>query len=269
MPYRVGYIGNFYKVPEYIFQNESFNLVKIICENKKLDHKLTTFSLVREIELESVENRDELIYALNRTSVDFWIMCSFGRLIPTSRIKQKIYNIHYAMLPYYKGRHPTFWATVKGEKKVGITIHVASEKLDEGIIISQKNIPYYIWMDESSLFEELTKQIPLLLNDFLKYIKSDTITTPNESGYYFKPVSEDDITIHLQQDSCAEIYHKVRAQSKYKGAKLLYHHAIYWIKKIEFAWTGRELPQENVCIIPYNKQIQMILLEYEKEIIDE
>jgi len=49
-------------------------------------------------------------------------------------------NIHHAPLPRYKGMMPTFWQMYHGEKKVGVTVHYMSEKLDEGEVLLQSEL---------------------------------------------------------------------------------------------------------------------------------
>jgi methionyl-tRNA formyltransferase len=46
-------------------------------------------------------------------------------------------NMHHAPLPRYKGMMPTFWQMYHGEKKVGITIHTMTAKIDEGEALFQ------------------------------------------------------------------------------------------------------------------------------------
>jgi|SRR5579862_1299541 len=57
------------------------------------------------------------------------------------------FNIHHAPLPKYKGMMPTFWQMYHGERSVGITIHAMVERIDEGEILLQDELP--IERDES------------------------------------------------------------------------------------------------------------------------
>lgn len=264
MGYKVGYIGNYYKIPEYIIQNEEMELVSVVCEEGRLSNELLTFLLVRDIEYKEVKKKEDIVNALCNDNIDFWIMCSFGRKIPQeSVVSKEIYNIHYGKLPYYKGRHPTFWATVNNETKLGITLHVVREEFDEGEIVCQEVIPYYLWMNEDDIFDELTKQVPCLLDGLLEYKSGKRKKIENVAGSYYKPVREADIVLELKTDSYTTMYHKVRAQSKYRGAKLVYNDSIYWVKKIEFARINSI--KENDFAIRCNDNIYMVIKEYEKE----
>jgi methionyl-tRNA formyltransferase len=46
-------------------------------------------------------------------------------------------NIHHAPLPQYKGMMPTFWQLYHGQKRVGLTIHYMSARVDEGDALYQ------------------------------------------------------------------------------------------------------------------------------------
>lgn len=50
-------------------------------------------------------------------------------------------NLHKGKLPQYRGMPPAFWEMWNREKEVGCTIHMVSEKLDQGDILFSKVIP--------------------------------------------------------------------------------------------------------------------------------
>jgi methionyl-tRNA formyltransferase len=46
-------------------------------------------------------------------------------------------NLHSALLPNYRGLDGLFWALTHGEKRVGVSAHLMTEKFDEGAILGQ------------------------------------------------------------------------------------------------------------------------------------
>lgn len=50
----------------------------------------------------------------------------------------KCINIHYSLLPAYRGLHSTVWAILNNEPQLGLTIHEMNEFIDDGPIIFQK-----------------------------------------------------------------------------------------------------------------------------------
>lgn len=50
------------------------------------------------------------------------------------------YNLHGSLLPRFRGRSPTNWAILMGEKKTGVTLHEMVPKADAGAIFGQKEV---------------------------------------------------------------------------------------------------------------------------------
>jgi len=50
------------------------------------------------------------------------------------------YNLHGSLLPRFRGRSPTNWAILLGEKKTGVTLHEMVVKADAGVIVGQKEV---------------------------------------------------------------------------------------------------------------------------------
>ncbi|NUU97597.1 formyltransferase family protein [Marinitoga sp. 1138] len=241
MPYNVTYIGNTAKISEYILFNENYNLKYLICEKDRVTDELLTFSLIRNIKLLLITNTKELIKVINNMeNIDFFIVHSFGKKIPINKIKYKeFYNLHPSFLPFYKGRNPIFWATIKNEKFVGMTLHKINEYFDEGDIISQIKIPYYFWETPYEIEEKLLNYTPKLLNDLIKYKNGTIKSKKNKKGYYYPIFSEKDIIIDLDNDDFSLIYNKIRSQSSYKGAKIIFKNTILWIKQCTFTFINK------------------------------
>lgn len=269
--YNVGFIGNIIQVPEFIIHDPEFKLQRIICEKDRLNDELLTFSLVRDIELHPIVNTTEIEAIVEENSdIEFFVMCSFGKKITQHILTQvNVYNIHYSQLPYYKGRNPTFWATIADERNVGISIHKVVEGFDEGDIISQRTLPFYIWMTEEDLFYDLTKKIPELISDLKKYLKGIIKARKNENGYYYKPISEMDSIIDLYNDTPKSIYNKIRSQKRYHGAKIPLQNNILRVKEIKFTHSTNKLQTgelffntEGCLCVYYKNQIAIKCLDY-------
>ncbi len=64
----------------------------------------------------------------------------FGRdLLAAARVV--CLNVHSAMLPRHRGMDALFWTMLQDEKEAGVTVHVMSDKLDEGGIVEQQAFP--------------------------------------------------------------------------------------------------------------------------------
>ena len=95
---------------------------------------------VKYQEIDSV-NSEEFLSHLQKENIDLIISLSPPQVFKKRILeipKLGVINLHGALLPYYKGLQPSFWALAKGEKITGCTVHTMDEKIDEGNILVQK-----------------------------------------------------------------------------------------------------------------------------------
>ena len=86
----------------------------------------------------------------------------------------RILNTHPALLPAFKGDHAVRDALAYGVKVTGCTIHIVTEKLDEGRILAQEAVPVMPDDTEATLHERI-KQVerrlyPLTIRKFAETI---------------------------------------------------------------------------------------------------
>lgn len=110
-------------------------------------------------------NSSDLITSLKNLKVDFIVLAGFLKKLDENFInafKDKIINIHPALLPSYGGAGMYGMNIHKAvisnkEKFSGITIHFVNENYDEGKIIFQKRVDIIESDDENSLVEKIHK----------------------------------------------------------------------------------------------------------------
>jgi methionyl-tRNA formyltransferase len=72
---------------------------------------------------------------------DLAVVVAFGRILPAHYLKAPLkgcINVHFSLLPKYRGAAPTNWAIVKGETTTGVTTMFIEEELDAGPILLQR-----------------------------------------------------------------------------------------------------------------------------------
>lgn len=82
-----------------------------------------------------------IIAELKSFGVDFVVLAGYMRILSpyfVKKFRNKILNIHPALLPFFKGAHAIKDAFEAGVKKTGVTVHFVDEKVDHGPIIAQK-----------------------------------------------------------------------------------------------------------------------------------
>ena len=100
----------------------------------------------------------EIIKKLRERDVNLIVLAGFMRLLSpyfVSRYRNKILNIHPALLPSFKGTHSIKDAFESGVKETGVTVHFVDEKLDHGPIILQEAVK----IEEEDTLESLEEKI--------------------------------------------------------------------------------------------------------------
>jgi methionyl-tRNA formyltransferase len=72
---------------------------------------------------------------------DVAVIVAYGRILPPEYLAaphRGCINVHFSLLPLYRGAAPANWAIVNGEKKTGVTTMFLEEELDSGPILLQR-----------------------------------------------------------------------------------------------------------------------------------
>src|SRR3989338_971369 len=86
---------------------------------------------------------DEAFAHLASVEAEYAICVAYGKIIPERVIKlypKGILNIHYSLLPKYRGATPTEAALLAGDAETGVTIQKMVYELDAGDVIAQEKI---------------------------------------------------------------------------------------------------------------------------------
>lgn len=103
---------------------------------------------------------ENLADELKKRKVELVILAGFMRVIGKALIDQyrdKIMNIHPALLPSFPGLHSQKQAVAHGVKISGCTVHFVDEGMDTGPIIIQAAVPAYHDDTEETLSERILK----------------------------------------------------------------------------------------------------------------
>ncbi len=98
---------------------------------------------------------------LRRRGVELVILAGFMRVVGKSLIepfRNRIMNIHPALLPSFPGLHAQKQAVDYGARISGCTVHFVDEGMDTGPIIIQAAVPVFDGDTEESLSDRILKQ---------------------------------------------------------------------------------------------------------------
>lgn len=110
----------------------------LVCPNKndrgKSNWQPSLKKFAKELGVRIVKLEELYLY---KNLVLISLECS--QIIDIKKFKsRKIYNLHFSLLPKYRGVYTSSWPIINQEKKTGITIHKVNQKIDCGNIIFQK-----------------------------------------------------------------------------------------------------------------------------------
>jgi len=100
----------------------------------------------------------EVVKELKKRNIELVVLAGFMRLVSSYFVKEyknRILNIHPALLPSFKGTQGIKDAFESGAKKTGITVHFVDEKLDHGPIILQEAVK----IEKNDTLDTLEKKI--------------------------------------------------------------------------------------------------------------
>ena len=131
--------GNFSLAIEstkYIIKN--FKKIKLYSILNKNDNGKDTFQ--PSFKKFCLKNKIEIISLEDAYKIKNMIFFSlhFDKILKVENFStSKLFNIHFSLLPKYKGMHTTAWPILNGEKKTGVTLHKIDNGIDTGPIISR------------------------------------------------------------------------------------------------------------------------------------
>ena len=86
---------------------------------------------------------DRLLKAPEDASGQLGIMAGHLKLLTPNFLSRKtVLNVHYSLLPKYRGLHAVAWAMLNCEPELGWSVHVVNEYVDDGPIVFQRAMLY-------------------------------------------------------------------------------------------------------------------------------
>lgn len=176
-------------------------------------------------------NRRELNTTLtdifNVLKPDLALICGFSYRIPAQVFNippAGFFNIHFSILPAYKGPDPIFWQIKNGEQTGGISIHRVNHDFDSGEVVLQRAIPFIPgenWGICNSRYVQVLLDMVLQLMDSLdkgKQLPPVKIAI-DQSSYYPNP-DADDLTIKWDLLTTEQIENLVNASNPSAGGAI-------------------------------------------------
>lgn len=115
----------------------------------------------------------EVIKTLEEKNIDLIVLAGFMRLLSSyfvNKYRNRILNIHPALLPSFKGTHGVKDALDYGVKVTGPTVHFVNEGLDSGPIIIQEAVKIKDTDTEETLAQRIHKKEHMIYPKAIKLV---------------------------------------------------------------------------------------------------
>ncbi|MDR0915093.1 MAG: methionyl-tRNA formyltransferase [Endomicrobium sp.] len=158
--------------------------------------------------------KQNIISQIIKYNVDIGVVIDYGKLIPKKVFDlphYKIFNIHFSLLPQYRGAAPIQYSLCNGDYETGVTSFYIDQTIDTGDIIIQKKLDIKY---NDNAYTLLKKLIPLgihVMNQtILELVTKNVINLPQHGIPSFtKRIKKSDGFINWHQ-SAITIYNKFR-----------------------------------------------------------
>ena len=165
---------------------------------------------------------DDFYTELSKEHWDLFIVIAYGKIFPERFISLPAHgtiNVHYSLLPKYRGATPVESAILHGDTSTGVSIQAMRSRLDSGPILAAKEVPIDSTDTTPSLREKLNDEALQLLPGVIENIFSGNTRAREQdeaAATYCTKISKEDGEISLSDDPLI-LDRKLRAYQPWPG----------------------------------------------------
>jgi methionyl-tRNA formyltransferase len=96
------------------------------------------------IEPAKIRTDEPALERVRAAGPDVNVVVAYGQIIPNAihaLPRQRSLNVHFSLLPKYRGAAPVQWTILNGDAESGVTIIELDDRMDEGDILAVKRVP--------------------------------------------------------------------------------------------------------------------------------
>lgn len=170
-----------------------------------------------------VVSAPEFAEVLKSYAADLFVVVAYGEILKEHLLqipKKGCINLHYSLLPKYRGAAPMQWSIIKGDKVTGVTVLHMVKKMDAGDMLKTVEVP----IGENTTFGELEETLTqtgkmALLEVIRAFEKGEPTRQPQDHALatLAPKIELEDCQIDWGK-SAQEIHNLVRGVNPYPGA---------------------------------------------------
>ena len=155
---------------------EDIEISQVIIPKKRSEKLDFSVNLLSKLNLPIVEvDKSQLSNLLRPSSRESLLSLGFTVLIPAEVLSRFVFavNVHPTLLPNYRGPNSGAYVLINDEKFSGSTVHLMTDKIDQGPIINQSSVPLSKFDTIRSMQRKVYESEPNLVIEALKLLQAN------------------------------------------------------------------------------------------------
>lgn len=182
--------------------------------------------------------------------LDLVVTIGYGVILPVDVLSQPRFgfiNLHFSLLPAWRGAAPVQRSILNGDDRLGITVFALDSGMDTGPIYVQREVHVEPYENAGEVLNAMASAGPEAVAETLRLIESGVSPIPqSDTGVsYASKVSKDEARITWQKNAI-EVDRLVRAFTPDPGAWTTFRDATIRIDRAHLFPSGHELPPGSI-----------------------
>lgn len=179
----------------------------------------------------------------NSYQADVAVVVAYGRILPTEYLtapRVGAINVHFSLLPKYRGAAPANWAIANGDVETGVTTMFIAEELDSGPILEQQKTSIGQTEIAPDLMARLSTMGADLLSRTLKNLGTIEPQPQDDNEATFAPILTKAHGIIDWSNNASQIERAVRAFQPWPNAHTTFkqRNLIVWRAEVVSTQSG-------------------------------
>lgn len=225
------------RILEHLLECSDLNVVGVLSQPDKpqkrgkivAESPVSSIATLNQIKIYKPNDLNDanFIKDIQLLNIDVLLVAAYGKILPDWLLEISNIvpiNIHYSLLPLYRGASPIQTSLMNGDTNTGVTFMKMVKGLDEGDIIKKYELKIKQNHNKISLENDLCLLSIRYLNEVLDLIKLNKfsyVKQDNDLASYCSKIKKSDSIVNFDSPA-EEIFNKFRAYYEWPGTAFNY-----------------------------------------------
>jgi len=225
------------RILEHLLECSDLNVVGVLSQPDKpqkrgkivAESPVSSIATLNQIKIYKPNDLNDanFIKDIQLLNIDVLLVAAYGKILPDWLLEISNIvpiNIHYSLLPLYRGASPIQTSLINGDTNTGVTFMKMVKGLDEGDIIKKYELKIKQNHNKISLENDLCLLSIRYLNEVLDLIKINKfsyVKQDNDLASYCSKIKKSDSIVNFDSPA-EEIFNKFRAYYEWPGTAFNY-----------------------------------------------